>query len=81
MTSEKEKLRKSIFGRLRNLRKKLNSQGIQCAYARSVLSGTGFRITCDASLLPQISINTGDGIEEFTNVEQGLARVKELFHG
>lgn len=84
MTSQKEQVRKAIFGKLRNLRKKLNAQGVPCAYSRSVLAhengGTGFRITCDASLLPQISVNTGDGIEEFNNVEQGLARVKQLFH-
>jgi hypothetical protein len=83
MNSVREKVRKSIFGKLRSLRKKLNSQGVPCCYSRSVLShengGTGFKITCDASLLAQISINTGDGIEEFTNVEQGLARVQELF--
>jgi hypothetical protein len=83
MNSVREKVRKSIFGKLRSLRRKLASQGVPCAYSRSVLShengGTGFKITCDASLLPQVSINTGDGIEEFNNVEQGLARVRELF--
>ena len=73
--------------KLRNLRRKLNSQGVPCAYSRSVLSGTGFKITYqpssngDASLLPTISIRTGDAVEEYdgTNVEQGLARVRELF--
>jgi hypothetical protein len=32
-------------------------------------------------LLPQISINTGEAIEEFdaVNIAQGLARVQELF--
>jgi hypothetical protein len=85
MNSVKEQVRKAIFGKLRNLRKKLNAQGVPCAYSRSVLShengGTGFKITCDASLLPQISIKTGDSIEEFdgTNFEQGLARLKERF--
>ena len=83
MNSQKEQVRKAIFGKLRNLRRKLSSQGVPSEYARSVLSHgngvTGFKIVCDASLLPQISINTGDAVEEFTNIEQGLARVKELF--
>jgi hypothetical protein len=87
MTSQKEQIRKAIFGKLRNLRKKLNSQGVPCTYARSVLShqngGSGFKITCDTGLLPQISVRNGEAIEEFdaTNLEQGLARVQELFHG
>ena len=83
MNSQKEQVRKAIFGKLRNLQRKLSSQGVPCEYARSVLShvngGIGFKIVCDPSLLPQISINTGDTVEEFTNIEQGLARVKELF--
>lgn len=93
MNSAKEQIRKAIFGKLRNLRRKLNSQGVSCAYSRSVLShengGSGFKITYqpgnngDAALLPQISIRTGEAIEEFdgSNFEQGLARVRELFHG
>jgi hypothetical protein len=87
MTSTKEQTRKAIFGKLRSLRRKLNSQGVPCAYSHSVLShengGSGFKVTCDAALLPQISIRTGEAIEEFdaTNFEQGLARVRELFHG
>ena len=86
MTSTKEQTRKAIFGKLRNLRRKLNRQGVPCDYARSVLShqngGSGFKITCDAALLPQISIRTGEAIEDFgdTNFEQGLTRVRELFH-
>ena len=87
MTSIKEQTRKAIFGKLRNLRRKLNSQGVRCAYSRSVLShedgGSGFKITCDASLLPSISVRNGDAIEEFdvSNFEQGLSRVQELFKG
>ena len=93
MTSVKDQVRKAIFGKLRNLRRKLNSQGVPCAYARSVLShengGSAFKIACqpgnngDASLLATISIRTGDAVEEYdgTNVEQGLARVRELFQG
>jgi hypothetical protein len=92
MHSSKETIRKAIFGRLRCLKKKLNSHGIPCAYARSILShdsgNAGFKITFqpgtngDATLLPQISIRMGKTIEEFdgTNFEQGLARVIELFH-
>ena len=93
MTSTKEQTRKAIFGRLRSLRRKLNFQGIPCAYSRSVLShengGSGFKITCqpgnngDASLLATISIRTGEAVEEFdaSNFEQGLSRVRELFQG
>ena len=92
MSSNKEQLRKAVFGRLRSLRRKLSAQGIPCAYARSVLSHddgeNGYRITYhvgnngDATLLPQISIRTGEAIEEFdsTNFEQGLGRLRELFH-
>ena len=86
MNSAKEQVRKAIFGKLRNLRRKLKSQGVPCAYSRSVLShengGSGFKINCDAALLPQISIRTGEAIEEFddTNFEQGLTRLRELFH-
>ena len=86
MNSAKETVRKAIFGKLRSLRRKLNAQGVPCAYSRSVLSGTGFKITYhhngDASLLPTISIRTGEAIEEFdgSNFEQGLTRVRELFH-
>jgi len=92
MTSVKETIRKAIFGRLRCLRRKLNAQGVPCGYRRSVLShdngGTGFKITIqpgnngDATLLPQISIRTGEAIEEFdhANFEQGMARVVQLFH-
>ena len=83
MNSVKEQVRKAIFGKLRNLRKKLTTEGVPCAYARSVLShengSSAFKITCDASLLTQISIRTGDAVEEFTSAEQGLARVRELF--
>lgn len=91
MTSEKEKVRKAIFGKLRTLRRKLNSQGVPCAYSRSVLShengGSGFRITCqpstnsDVTVLPKISIRTSDAVEEFdaTTFERGLARIQELF--
>jgi hypothetical protein len=87
MTSTKEQTRKAIFGKLRSLRRKLNSQGIPCAYSRSVLShengSSGFKIICDAALLPQISVRTGEAVEEFdaSNIEQGLARVRELFQG
>ena len=88
MTSNKEQTRKAVFGKLRSLRRKLNSQGVPCAYSRSVLSGTGFKITYrpgnngDASLLPSISVRNGDAVEEFdaTTFKQGLARVQELFH-
>ena len=86
MNSAKEQVRKAIFGKLRNLRRKLNSQGVPCAYSRSVLShengGSGFKIICDAALLPQISVRTGEAIEVFdaSNIEQGLARLRELFH-
>ena len=87
MNSQKEQVRKAIFGKLRNLRRKLTSQGIPCEYARSVLHGSGFRITYqpgnngDVSLLPKISICNGEAVEEFdaTNFKTGLARVKELF--
>ncbi len=87
MNSVKEQVRKAIFGKLKNLRRKLNSQGVPCAYSRSVLSGTGFKITYqpgnngDAALLPQISIRTGEAVEDFdaSNFEQGLSRVRELF--
>lgn len=93
MTSAKEQIRKAIFGKLRNLRRKLNSQGVPCTYARSVLShengGSGFKVSYqpgnngDAALVVQISVRTGEAIEEFddSNFEQGLARVRELFHG
>jgi hypothetical protein len=87
MNNAKETIRKAIFGKLRNLRRKLTSQGIPCTYARSILShengGSGFKITCDAALLPQISVRNGEGIEEFdaSNFEQGLSRLRELFHG
>lgn len=93
MTSAKEQIRKAIFGKLLSLRRKLNAQGVPCAYSRSVLSHEngvgGFKITFqpgnngDATLLPQISIRTGEAIEEFdgSNFEQGLTRVRELFHG
>ena len=49
----------------------------------SLIYGSGFKVTCDASLLPRISVRIGDAIEEFdaTNFEQGLGRVRELFHG
>lgn len=86
MTSTKEQNRKAIFGKLRNLRRKLNRQGVPCDYARSVLSHEngvgGFKITCDASLLPRISVRNGEAIEEFddSNFEQGLTRVRALFH-
>ena len=66
MNSAKETVRKAIFGKLRSLRRKLNAQGVPCAYSRSVLSGPGFKITYqpgnngDASLLPTVSIRTGD---------------------
>ena len=93
MRSDKEKVRKAIFGKLRNLRRKLNAQGIPCVYARMVLSHDtgeiGFKITYeasdngDATLRPELSIRTGRIIEKFdsTNFEQGLARVRELFDG
>src|SRR5262249_53570009 len=86
MTSTKEQTRKAIFGKLRSLRRKLNRQGVPCDYARSVLSHEsgvgGFKITCDASLLTRISVQNGEAIEEYdaSNFEQGLARVRELFH-
>jgi hypothetical protein len=85
MTTAKEQTRKAIFGKLRNLRRKLNRHGVPCDYSRSVLShqngGSGFKITCDASLLPRISVRNGEAIEEFddSNFEQGLTRVQELF--
>lgn len=88
MTSEKERIRKAIFGKLRSLRRKLNAQGVPCTYSRSVLShksgSNGFTITCtngDATLLTIISIRTGEGIEDFdaAHCEQGLARVRQLF--
>jgi hypothetical protein len=83
----KEQVRKAIFGKLRNLRRKLISVGVPCGYSRSVLSGTGFKITYepgnngDVSLLPKISIRNGEAVEEFdvASFETGLARVKELF--
>ena len=87
MNSVKEQIRKAIFGKLRNLRRKLNSLGVPCTYSRSVLShangNSGFKITCDASLFPRISVRNGEAIEEFdaTISEQGLARVRELFQG
>ena len=86
MNSAKEQVRKAIFGKLRNLRRKLTSQGVPCAYARSVLShengGSSYKITCDASVLLRISVRNGEAIEEFdvSNFEQGLTRVRELFH-
>jgi hypothetical protein len=87
MNRAKEQVRKAIFGKLRSLRRRLISVGVQCAYSRSVLSGTGFKITCqsgnngDGSLEPKISIHTGDAVEEFDggSFEAGLARLKELF--
>jgi hypothetical protein len=87
MNSVKEKVRKSIFGKLRSLRNKLNAHGIPCSYSRSVVSGAGFTITYQlsdnggASLSPKISIRTGEIIEDFdaTTFETGLARVRELF--
>jgi hypothetical protein len=93
MSSEKERIRKAIFGKLRTLRRKLNSHGVPCDYSRSVLShengSGGFRITChsdsngDVTVFPKISIRTDQAIEEFdaTTFEQGLARVRELFQG
>src|SRR5207247_7371807 len=87
MNSAKETVRKAIFGKLRSLRRKLNAQGVPCAYSRSVLShengGSGFKITCDVSLLPRISVRNGEAIEEYddSNFEQGLTRMRELFHG
>jgi hypothetical protein len=87
-----EKIRKAIFAKLRELRRKLAAQGIPCLYARSVLShddgDNNFKITYqatgnngDTSLLPQLTIRTGDTIEEFDNAnfEQGLIRIRELF--
>jgi hypothetical protein len=88
MTSEKERIRKAIFGKLRTVRRKLNAQGVPCTYSRSVLShesgGNGFTITCtngDAIPLTTISIRTGEGVEDFdaAQFEQGLARVRQLF--
>lgn len=92
MSSLKEKVRKAVFSKLRTLRRKLNVQGIPCIYARSVLShqdgGNGFKITYqaignngDTSVLPQLTIRTGDSIEDFDNSTfgQGLARLKEVF--
>ena len=87
MTSQKEQVRKAIFGKLRNLQQMLNAKGVPCAYSRSVLSGSGFRITYqprnngDVSPQPKISIRNGEAVEEFdaTNFEAGLARILELF--
>jgi len=86
MTSEKEKIRKAVYGKLETLRRKLTAQGIPCTYSRSILShdngGTGFSITFQAGengLRPTISIRNGEATEEFDNIEQGLARIKERF--
>ena len=94
MNSVKEKVRKAIFSKLRSLRRKLNAQGIPCVYARSELlhedSDNSFRITYqttgnngDMSLLPQLTIRTGEAVEAFDQAtfEQGLARVRQLFRG
>jgi hypothetical protein len=86
MNSERERLRKAIFGKLRTLCRKLNAQGIPCQYGRSVLSHeegeVGFRITCettDTAILPRLSLRIGTTVESFdeTNFERGLARVRE----
>lgn len=93
MNSVKERVRKAIFAKLRNLRRKMNAQGIPVTYSRSTLShedgDNGFKITFqavgtngDMSLLPKLSLRTGESIEEFdsTNFDQGIARVKQMFH-
>ncbi len=92
MTRTKEQFRKAVFGKLQGLRRKLQARGVPCTYARSVLSheggGSGFTITClladdQATLLPQISVRTTEGTQTFDHLalEQGLARLKELFQG
>lgn len=89
MTRTKEQLRKAIFGKLQGLRRKLNSHGVPCTYARSVLSHAsgdiGFKITCrvaddGATLLPQVSVRTAAGTQTFDHLafDQGLARIQEL---
>jgi hypothetical protein len=90
MSRTKEQVRKAIFGNLHSLSRKLHAQGVPCTYARSILShdndGTGFTITYrladdQTTLLPQISIRTAEGTQNFDhlNYEQGLARIEELF--
>ena len=54
MNRGKEQVRKAIFGKLLNLRRKPISVGVQRAYSRPVLSGIGFKITCQPG-------NSGDG--------------------
>lgn len=90
MTRTKEQLRKSAFGKLQSLRRKLHARGVPCTYARSVLShengDTGFTITCrvaedQTTLLPQVSVRTAEGTQTFDHLafDQGLARLQELF--
>lgn len=92
MNRAKEQVRKAIFSKLRGLRQKLNTQGIPCVYARSVLSHvngvTGFTITVEAAgsngdttLLPRLSVRNGENVEEFegSSFEMGLVRVREMF--
>lgn len=91
MSSEKERIRKAIFGKLRSLRRQLINQGIPCNYARSVLSHdaaeSGFKITLEANtnghttLVPRLSLRTGTIVETFdeTNFQHGIARLREAF--
>ena len=93
MSSVNEKVRKAAFSKLRSLRRKLNAQGVPCTYSRSVLShqdeDNAFKITIlangnngDTSLLPSVSIRTGESVEEFDHAafEQGIVRIKEVFY-
>lgn len=92
MSSEKERIRKAIFGKLRTLRRKLNEKGIPFTYACSVLSHdaaeVGFKITVEPSnnghpaMLPRLSLRRGGIVETFdeTNFDDGLARLRDAFH-
>jgi hypothetical protein len=92
MNRTKEQVRKAVFGKLKTLRRKLHAQGVACTYARSVLShdngGAGFKITYrasdngDSTLLPELTVRTAEGVQTFdqSTFDQGLGRIKELFH-
>jgi hypothetical protein len=90
MNTEKERIRKAIYGKLRTLHRKLAAAGISCRYTRSVLShdadDVSFKITCqpsndgDLTVLPRLSVRSGDTVETFdeSNIEDGLVRLREV---
>jgi hypothetical protein len=91
MTRTKEQLRKAIFAKLKGLRRKLHGLGVPSTYTRSELRNTqgeiSFTITCrvaddQATVLPRISVRTAEGVETLDHLplDQGIIRLKELFH-